>query len=218
MVSVRFIRVLTVQSKTHFFLDGAHERGLAVEVARALEAFVNKRFKSGRKPIKVMVIPVRRDQLLPLLIEGRGDLAMGNLTVTEQRQEVVDFTRPIFTGVHELWVTGPEAPSPSSLDDLSGREVWVRVGSRNGTAFPFVRGGYLHRPVPLPVANEVAGLRSLGIDWIVTRNTGGGAGAALVAAARRLSIPVGMVRRPPQPEAPRINTVSEALAWVRRRL
>ena len=107
------------------------------------------------------------------------------------------------------------------LDDfagLNGRTVWVRVRNRASGAFPFENGGFLHRPVPLPVANEVAGLKALGVEWMVARNTGGGTGAPLIEAARRMGLPVGMIRRPPQPEVPRIQTVAEALAWVRRRL
>lgn len=150
----------------------------------------------------------------------------------------VQFLRPAWTpGENDTWffLNGEEeaadhVPNGASVllgtglrnlerfDGLGDRPVWVRVRERNGVAFPFRHGGFLHRPVPLPVANEVAGLRVLGVDWLVTRNAGGGYGEALIEAARRLSLPVGMIRRPPQPEVPRINTVAEALAWVRRRM
>ena len=61
-------------------------------------------------------------------------------------------------------------------------------------------------------------MHDLGVTWSVTRNSGGSASFAKLEAARRLGISVAMIRRPPQPEAARISTVSEALAWVRRRL
>ena len=52
-------------------------------------------------------MPVVRDELLPALIDGRGDIAAANLSVTEQRLEEVDFTAPLRTGVSEVLVTGP---------------------------------------------------------------------------------------------------------------
>lgn len=99
-----------------------------------------------------------------------------------------------------------------------GRTLHVRVRDLPDTPFPFPRGGWVQRPVPLSPAAEEAALHGLGIDWLVARNTGGGASVAKIEAARRLGIPVAMIRRPPQPEAPRIQTVAQALAWVRRRL
>ncbi len=96
--------------------------------------------------------------------------------------------------------------------------IWVRVAEFDGTPFPFREGGFLHRPSLVPVPSEVRGLRALGVEWLVVRNSGGSDGAALIEAARRLQLPVGVVRRPPQPDVTRIQTVAEALAWVRRRL
>lgn len=103
------------------------------------------------------------------------------------------------------------------FENLNAHKVLVRVQTPGGDPFPFRSGAFIHRPVALPVSNEMAGLRALGVDYLVTRNTGGGSAAALVEAAGRLGLPVGMIRRPPQPEASRIRTVSEALSWVRRR-
>ena len=52
-----------------------------------------------------------------------------NLTVTPERAKQVDFTTPIAEGVKELVVTGPGAPQIASLEDLSGKEVFVRKSS-----------------------------------------------------------------------------------------
>ncbi|MEM0947673.1 MAG: precorrin-6A/cobalt-precorrin-6A reductase [Pseudomonadota bacterium] len=114
----------------------------------------------------------------------------------------------LLTGQHRL----------NAFSPMNGRTVWVRLQEPNGIRFPFAHGGFQHRPVAIPVPNEIASMRALGIDWVIARNTGGGDEMPTIEAARRLSLPVGMIRRPPQPEGPRIQTVSEALAWVRRRL
>ena len=48
--------------------------------------------------------------------------------------------------------------------------------------------------------------------------SGGGMMAAKLAAARRLGVPVVLIRRPPLPPGvPTVATVEEAVAWVRAR-
>ena len=63
------------------------------------------------------------------LAEGRGDLAVAALTVTPERQRLVDFSVPMYTEGREIVVTGPGAPPVPSLEDLAGREVYVRASS-----------------------------------------------------------------------------------------
>jgi membrane-bound lytic murein transglycosylase MltF len=54
---------------------------------------------------------------------------MGNLTITPERQKIVDFTDPWIANVDEIVVTGPNGPAIAALDDLSGQEVFVRESS-----------------------------------------------------------------------------------------
>jgi len=124
-----FVRLLTVHSPTLYFVDGARERGMIAEYAPVLEKYLNQRLKPEGKRIQVIIIPVRRDQLLPFLAQGLGDIAAANLTITEERQELVDFTTPSFTDVQELVVTGPAGPALSSRAELSGQAIWVRGSS-----------------------------------------------------------------------------------------
>ncbi len=125
-----FLRLLTVYSPTQYFVDGARERGMVAEYAPVLESFLNERLEPEGKRISVVIIPVRRDQLLPFLEEGLGDLAAANLTITGARLGLVDFTTtPSFTDVQELVVTGPAGPDLARREDLSGRIVWVRASS-----------------------------------------------------------------------------------------
>ncbi len=63
-----------------------------------------------RRPAAIFV-PTKRDRLLPALVEGRGDVAVANLTVTEDRQALVDFTDPVISNVSEIAVTGPASPA-----------------------------------------------------------------------------------------------------------
>jgi membrane-bound lytic murein transglycosylase MltF len=77
----------------------------------------------------VVFVPVRRDQLLPALAAGKGDIAAGNLTITPERQKLVDFSTAVYSDVSEVVVAGPASPPIASLDDLSGKEVFVRKSS-----------------------------------------------------------------------------------------
>ena len=105
------------------------QKGLAVEVGRAFEEHLLK--TSGKKAgsFNVVMIPVPRDKLLPYLVEGRGDLVVANLTITPERQEVVQFSDPTYPDVSELLITGPSAGKVKSLDDLADQALHIRKSS-----------------------------------------------------------------------------------------
>jgi membrane-bound lytic murein transglycosylase MltF len=54
---------------------------------------------------------------------------MADLTVTPERAQVIDFLDPWIANVDEIVVTGPQGPVISSIDDLSGKDVFVRESS-----------------------------------------------------------------------------------------
>ena len=135
MVERRVIRVLTVNSKTFYFHDKGTQRGTVVDFFRLFEEEVNKKLAAEHKlkdknlKVRVVFIPLRRDQLLPGIAAGKGDIAAANLTITPERQKLVDFTVPGMANVSEVVVSGPASPKISGLDDLSGKEVFVRKSS-----------------------------------------------------------------------------------------
>ena len=67
---------------------------------------------------------------------------------------------------------------------------------------------------PFRLVHELALLKQHATDIVVTKNSGGEATYAKLAAARALGLPVVMVRRPMLPEAPSVETVVEALQWL----
>jgi ABC-type amino acid transport substrate-binding protein len=79
--------------------------------------------------LQVVIMPVSRDDLLPYLLDGKGDIAAANLTITPARQAQVAFSDPTYPGVRELVVTGPAAPDVASLDDLASSELHIRKSS-----------------------------------------------------------------------------------------
>ncbi len=129
MLDVRLIRALVVRSKTFYFFDGAQQRGMTHDLLKAFEKQINEEMETGHLPVYLAFIPVSRDQLIPALLEGRGDIAAANMTITPEREEVVDFSIPLLKNVRELVVTGKNVKLMSSIDELSGMSVHVRESS-----------------------------------------------------------------------------------------
>jgi membrane-bound lytic murein transglycosylase MltF len=62
-------------------------------------------------------------------VAGRGDVAVGALTVTPERLKQIDFSTPTYQGVNEIAVTHSRSPALTSVEDLSGKEVFARRSS-----------------------------------------------------------------------------------------
>ena len=129
MLERRVVRVLVPYSRTLFFNDKGAQRGLLADALKDFEVFLNKKHKLRNRPIVVLALPTTRDRLIPGLVEGHGDIAAGNLSITAARAQAVDFTRPHAAGVSEIVVTGPASPPLETLEDLGGKEVHVRPSS-----------------------------------------------------------------------------------------
>ncbi len=131
MLERRLIRVLIVPSRTMYFTEQGTPRGIIAEFQGAFETFINKRFPPQARHLKtnVAVVPTSRDGLSPALLEGRGDIAAANLTMTPGREALVDFSEPTAKEIDEIVVTGPSSPELTALGDLAGKEVLVRRSS-----------------------------------------------------------------------------------------
>jgi len=123
------IRALVTHSKTFYFFDGATQRGLSYDALVAFEDFLNKELNTGTIKLRVVFIPVARDQLIPALKAGYGDLAVANLTITPEREAEVGFSAPVYDDVREVVVTGTHTAPVATPFDLSGRSVHTRVSS-----------------------------------------------------------------------------------------
>lgn len=125
----RVVRVLTVYSVGRYYLDGPEEKGLVYEMFKRFENDLNDSLKRGHLRVHVVFIPVARDQLIPALLEGRGDVIAAGLSITGERQAVVNFTDPVSKPITEILITGPSAPALDSIDDLSGKTIYLRASS-----------------------------------------------------------------------------------------
>ena len=132
MLERRTIRVLAPYSRSLYFNDKGRERGISVDAVRDFERWINKKYAKqlAKRPITVFIFPTTRDRLLLEVSQGRGDIAVGNLTITEERRKTVDFVSlPDQTSVKEVVVTGPKSPAIATADDLAGKTVHVRKAS-----------------------------------------------------------------------------------------
>ena len=130
MLERRYIRALVLYNKTNFFYDGPQPRGITYEALKEFEKFLNEKLNTGNKPVHLIFIPVSPEEGLKRMRDGRGDIAASNLAILPELQPIVDFSDPIRERAREVVVTGPSAPPITSLDDLSGKEVFVRKISR----------------------------------------------------------------------------------------
>jgi len=129
MVKRRLIRVGVTFNRTFYFIDKGTPRGLSYEYSSLYEDDLNKRLKTGNLKVHVVLVPMSRDMLLPALQSGKVDMISAQLTITPARQKVADFTQPTRRNIDEIVVTAPGAPAITSVDGLSGREVFVRKTS-----------------------------------------------------------------------------------------
>ena len=125
----RRLRILVPYSRSYFFHDGPKNRGAVAEGGELIVRSLNARFKLKKNRVVAVFIPVDRAELLAGIAAGRGDIAMGGITITDERKKQIDFTNPSFSGISEVVVSGPGAKKITELADLSGRAVYVRKAS-----------------------------------------------------------------------------------------
>ncbi|HEU0259418.1 MAG TPA: transporter substrate-binding domain-containing protein [Burkholderiales bacterium] len=131
MIERRTVRALVVPSRMQYWIDRGRQSGAEYELLKKFEEELNAKYKLKRKHIGIHVhfIPTARDELIPALVQGRGDIAAGILTITPERLQQVDFGAPFFRNVAEIVVTGPASPTLASIEDLAAQKLFVRRSS-----------------------------------------------------------------------------------------
>lgn len=130
MVKRRLVRIGVTFNRTYYFIDRGVQRGVSYDYGQLLEERINKYFKTGiDNKIHVVYVPLPRDLLLQALLDGRVDIVSAQITVRPELEKYVAFTNATRTNVNEILVTGPGAPAIASIDELSGKDVFVRSRS-----------------------------------------------------------------------------------------
>ena len=119
------LRVLVVYSRSSFFYDRGRQRGVIADAMDEFENVTNKRLKTGARKFKVVYLPLPPGQLEKALADGVGDIICTGVIITPEREKLVDFTVPIRNDVKLVVVTSRAEVPVNSVDDLSGRDIYV---------------------------------------------------------------------------------------------
>ncbi len=137
----------------------------------------------------------------------------------------------------DRWIEAADAAGAAAALPGLARRVFLSTGRRELGAFSGLSDlWFLVRlidrpPAPVPlrdyelvlargpftVEDEKELLKKHAIAAVVSKNSGGEATYAKVAAARALALPVVIIRRPALPDGEAVTTVDAALAWVEAR-
>ena len=121
----KLIRALVNHTQTNYFLIGGEENGFEYELLRKYEKHLNRGTSRRKRRIKIVFIPLPFDRIIPELLEGRGDIAAAGLTITEDRKTRVKFSTPYLPNIDEVVVSHKKAKPLTSIEDLSGKKVFV---------------------------------------------------------------------------------------------
>ena len=123
------IRVLVTYNQTNFFVELGRQRGMEYELLHQYDEFLNKHKKKSDLRISVVFVAVPFGELIPALLNGRGDIAASGLTITPERQAKAAFTKPYIRNVNEIVVTSKKVRGLGDLKDLAGRRIHVVPGT-----------------------------------------------------------------------------------------
>lgn len=121
------IRVLVSYNRTNFFAVRGQMRGLEYDLMTAYQKHLATTHK--KEHARMVFVSVPFDQLIPALLDGRGDIIAAGLTDTPQRRKKVAFSAPYRTGINEIIVGSKRAPKIDEISDLAGKKVHVMAGS-----------------------------------------------------------------------------------------
>jgi len=186
-----------------------------------------------------------RDEAIDVLVDATHPFAATMAEHAAQAAAAADVPRiklvrpPWSRTDHDTWIevddAGQAADAVAHLDPgsvlltlgrrdlapfvaLEGIRFTVRMIEPPGEPLPFADARLLLARGPFTIEDEMALMRDHSIDMLVTKASGGEATEAKIVAARRLRLPVVMLRRPATPPGPTADSVEAVLAWVDQRL
>ena len=103
--------------------DSGEFEGIDIETAQAI---------ADKLGLELQIDDMDFDAALLAVQQGKSDMVMAGVTVTDERQNVMDFTDSYATGIQSIIVKGDS--DIASVDDLAGK----KIGTQRGTT------GYLY--------------------------------------------------------------------------
>src|SRR2546421_7395813 len=120
IVKSGYIRVLTRNNDTSFFIYRGHRMGFDYELGKKLAQHLGIRVD--------MIITQSWADMVPALLKGEGDVIAAEVTVTGERKKQVLFAEP-WGRTREVVVWKDGSPPIQTAEDLAGKEVHVRKSS-----------------------------------------------------------------------------------------
>ena len=115
--------------------DSGEFEGIDIETAQAI---------ADKLGLELQIDDMDFDAALLAVQQGKSDMVMAGVTVTDERQNVMDFTDSYATGIQSIIVK--EDSDIASVDDLAGK----KIGTQRGTT------GYLYCSDDFGAENVVA--------------------------------------------------------------
>ncbi|WP_418025272.1 transporter substrate-binding domain-containing protein (plasmid) [Paracoccus sp. TD-10] len=81
--------------------------------------------------VEMRIMPTNGANRIPFLLSGQADVIISALSITDERKNVVDFTRP-YSGA-ATFVAGPKSVQINDAVELSGKRIAVTRGTANDT-------------------------------------------------------------------------------------
>jgi membrane-bound lytic murein transglycosylase MltF len=129
------IRVAVPYDRTIYVNDKGTPRGLAVEMAKGFQTWLNQQYAAQLKgkSISVKLIPTNAADLFTSLSTGKSDMVIGDLGLYEPLPNAHQYILSHAVKMErEVLIAGPSSIAITSPEDLSGQTVY---GGRN-TNFP----------------------------------------------------------------------------------
>ena len=126
ILNKRYFKVLTTQNSFDYYIYQGVPKGIQLEMTKMLQKNINKRYSSKKASLNIQyeMIPVASDQLIPMLLEGKGDIIAAGLTITPKRKKILRFSKP-YRYVDEVIVTRKENQNV----DFKGKTFHIRKSS-----------------------------------------------------------------------------------------
>lgn len=140
------LRVVTVTRPPFSMFENDAETGFSLDLWRALMADMGRETSIQRVE--------QFGDMLDMVARGEADAAIANISITAAREQVLDFSQPIFESGLQIMVHG-DAASPSIFSALFSKDILLAIALSFGVLFAggmlmwrFERGheGYFDQP------------------------------------------------------------------------
>jgi membrane-bound lytic murein transglycosylase MltF len=152
ILNERYFRVLTTKNSFDYYIYQGVPKGIQLEMTKMLHKNINKRYASKESSLNIQyeIIPVESDQLIPMLLAGKGDIIAAGLTITPKRKKLIRFSNP-YRHVDEVIVTRKEFLKK----DFYGKTFHLRKSTSYYEAIKKYNRKHKKKPFKIKLVDEV---------------------------------------------------------------